>query len=92
MSPVQLGLAAIGLVLLVLGGWRARDYWGRYRVIEAREANIRRYEAWRGGRAVDDEGPSTAEMLAQELRRDLTIWGVVAAAGIALIVVALLIG
>lgn len=88
MSPLNLVLLAGGVVAAAVGFVRARGPWGRYQALKTQEANIARYEAWRGG--LRDSGPTGAsvaiEMLRSELRIDaaIIVTGVVAAlAGLA---------
>ena len=40
-----------GLLLLGLGLWQVRQPLARYRSLEATQANLRRYDDWRGGPA-----------------------------------------
>jgi hypothetical protein len=82
MPAVNLVLIAAGIVLLGTGLGRARGPWARYRALKAQEDNIARYESWRGG--LRDTGPTGAsvamEMLRSQLRVDLAIAGLGAAA------------
>jgi len=81
MGALDLVLAAAGLVILAYGAWRAWRPWQRARALAATEANLRRYESWRGGRTADDAGPSSAELMRRELRGQVLRWGGVAAIG-----------
>lgn len=78
MSGTGLAVAAVGLLLIVIGLVRARGPWARYRALKAQEDNIARYESWRGG--LRDTGPTGAsvalEMLRSQLRIDAAIAGV----------------
>jgi len=82
MPAVNLVLIAAGIVLLGTALGRARGPWARYRALKAQEDNIARYESWRGG--LRDTGPTGAsvamEMLRSQLRVDLAIAGLGAAA------------
>jgi len=77
-TTTGLALAAVGVVLIVIGAARARGPWGRYQALKAQEQNIARYEAWRGGlRETGPTGASVAiEMLRLRLRIDAAIAGV----------------
>jgi hypothetical protein len=76
----------LGIVLIVVGYTRARRPWARYQELKAQEANLARYEGWRGTRLRDD-GPSAATIMAQELRRKAQVAGLVAIAGFVLVFV-----
>jgi hypothetical protein len=82
------GLVVLGVVLIVAGVLRARGPWGRYQALKAQEANIARYESWRGGlRDTGTTGASVAMDLARSQARNA---GFVAGVGVALVVVGLL--
>jgi hypothetical protein len=86
MGVVNLICWGLGVVLIAVGYLRAKGPWARYRALKAQEANISRYEGWRGSRLRDD-GPSAASLMAQELRRQAQIAGLVAVAGFVLVFV-----
>ena len=86
MGPINLACWAVGVLLIVVGYLRARGPWRRYQALKEQEANIARYEGWRGTRLRDD-GPSAASIMAQELRRQAQIGGLVAVAGFILVFV-----
>lgn len=86
MSPINLLFWGIGVLLIVVGYTRARNPWRRYQELKAQEANLERYEGWRGTRLRDD-GPSAASIMASELRRRAQIAGLVAVAGFVLVFV-----
>jgi hypothetical protein len=86
MGVINLVCWALGVVLIVVGYQRARGPWARYQELKAQEANLARYETWRGKR-VRDEGPSAASIMAQELRRRAQIGGSIVAVGFVLLVV-----
>jgi hypothetical protein len=86
MSPINLICWGVGVLLIVVGYSRARGPWRRYQNLKEQEANIARYEGWRGTRLRDD-GPSAASIMAQEMRRKAQIAGLVALAGFVLVFV-----
>ena len=86
MGAINLVLWGAGVILIALGYVRARAPWRRYQALKAQEANIARYEGWRGTRLRDD-GPSAADFLAVELRRQAQIWAGVAILGLVLVFV-----
>jgi hypothetical protein len=86
MGAINLICWGIGVALIAVGYLRARGPWGRYQELKAQEANIARYEGWRGSRLRDD-GPSAASLMAEQLRRKAQMAGLVAVAGFVLVFV-----
>jgi hypothetical protein len=86
MGAINLICWGTGVALIAVGYLRARGPWGRYQELKAQEANIARYEGWRGSR-VRDEGPSAASLMAEQLRRKAQMAGLVAVAGFVLVFV-----
>ena len=86
MGLINLICWVIGVLLIVVGYGRARGPWRRYQALKEQEANIARYEGWRGTRLRDDS-PSAADLMAQVLRRQAQIGGLVAVAGFVLVFV-----
>jgi len=86
MGPINLICWVLGVVLIAAGYVRARGPWSRYQELKAQEANLARYEGWRGTRLRDD-GPSAASIMAQELRRRAQIGGLILVAGFVLVFV-----
>jgi hypothetical protein len=86
MGAINLVCWGLGIALIAVGYARARGPWARYQQIKAQEANISRYEGWRGSRLRDD-GPSAASIMADEFRRKAQVSGLVAIAGFVLVFV-----
>jgi uncharacterized membrane protein len=86
MGVLNLVCWAIGVVLIVVGYTQARGPWGKYQQLKSQEANISRYEGWRGTRLRDD-GPSAASIMAQEMRDRVRLWGAVLIVGFVLVFV-----
>jgi hypothetical protein len=85
---VNLILWAAGVVLVAVGYLRAREPWQRYQALKAQQANVDRYDAWRGrATATSASGPSGAEIAMQLYRRQAQIWAGVAVLGFVLIFV-----
>ena len=80
MSAINLVLLAGGVVAAAVGLARARGPWGRYQALKTQEANIARYEAWRGG--LRDSGPTGASVANEMLRSELRIDGAIVVAGV----------
>jgi hypothetical protein len=80
-----------GIVLIALGAWQVRAPLARYRALEATEANLRRYDDWRGTRLVDDTERTGADEMRDLLRGRVRLWSAVIVAGIVLVVVGLIV-
>ena len=90
MGLLNLVLLAAGVVLLVVGAVRARTPYQRYMALKEQDANIARYEAWRGG--VRSDAKSGASVAMQVLRRQAQVGVAVAIVGFVLVVLAFVIG
>jgi uncharacterized membrane protein len=83
MGPINLVLWAAGVVLIALGYLRAKAPWLRYQELKAQDANIARYEAWRGGlRSDSNTGASVAMDI---LKRQAQIGVAIAIVGFVLV-------
>lgn len=89
MGFMSLGLIAAGIVLIVVGVVRARDPYRRYMALREQDANIARYEAWRGGSRPD--GRTGASVAMQLLRRQAQIGGGIVIAGFVLVIAGFLV-
>lgn len=82
-------MGLIGIVLLVagigaiaVGVLRIRGPLAMIRHLDATDANLRRYEEWRGKRnSIDVDGPTGADVMRAHMRRRVILWGVVIAVG-----------
>ncbi len=90
MGPLNLALGFAGIILIVLGYRRGRRPWARYRELRAQDANVARYEAWRGG--VRDGSPTGASVAMALLRRQARDAALVAGAGVVLVVLGFVLG
>jgi uncharacterized membrane protein len=82
---VGVGLILAGFVLIVVGAMRARVPYRRYMALKDQDANVARYEAWRGGARPDSKTGASVAM--QMLRRQAQIGGGIVIAGFALVIV-----
>jgi len=82
---VGIGLVVVGAALTALGFVRARGPWARYRALKAEDANIARYEAWRGG--LRDSGTTGASVAMAVLRKQARDGALISVVGIVLAVV-----
>ncbi len=83
MGPLNLVLWAGGIVLIAVGYVRARDPWRRYQALKEQDANVARYEAWRGG--VRDDGKTGASVAMEMLRRQARVGAGIAIVGVVLV-------
>ena len=83
MGPLNLLLWAVGVVLIAVGYTRAAPAWRRYSALRAQDANVQRYEQWRGGPR--DDGKTGASVAMQMFQRTARTWGAVAVAGFILV-------
>lgn len=90
MGWLSVGLIAIGVALIVLGALRAREPYRRYMSLKEQDANVARYEAWRGGPRPDAKTGASVAM--QLYRRQAQLGAGVAIAGIVLVVAGFVIG
>jgi hypothetical protein len=91
MEPLSLALIAAGILALVIGVSRIRGPLATIRRLEETEANLRRYEVWRGrDTSVRADGPTGADEMRALMRRSALLWGGLIVAGIVAIVAGLL--
>jgi hypothetical protein len=83
-GAVNVALWGAGIALVVLGYTRARRPWSRYQALKDQEANVARYESWRGG--VRDRSTTGASVAMDMARREARLWGLAAIVGFVLIV------
>ena len=89
MGPLNIALWIAGAVLIAIGYSRGRGPWARYRALKEQDANVARYEAWRGG--VRDDGKTGASVAMAVLRRQTQVAAGIAIAGVVLVFVGFLI-
>jgi uncharacterized membrane protein len=89
MGPLNLVLWVAGVALMVVGYRRARGPWARYRSLKEQDANVARYEAWRGG--VRDDGKTGASVAMEVLRRQAQVAAAVGVVGFVLVFLGFLI-
>ena len=71
MGLVNIVLWVAGVALIAVGYNRARGPWARYQQLKEQDANVARYEAWRGG--LRDDGSTGASVAMAVLRRQAQI-------------------
>jgi len=88
MELLNLALVALGVAAMAAGYARARGPWARYQALKEQDANITRYETWRGG--LRDTGTTGASIAMEVLRRQARDGALIMAAGFAIVVVGFL--
>jgi hypothetical protein len=88
-GPLNIVLWLGGVALIAIGYSRARRPWARYQQLKSQDANVARYEAWRGG--LRDDGATGASVAMALLRRQAQIGGAIAIAGVVLVFLGFLI-
>lgn len=83
MGPLNLLLWLLGIALVAVGYTRAKGPWARYQALRAQDANVARYESWRGG--VRSDEPTGASVAMAMLRRQAQLAGLIAVLGVVLI-------
>jgi hypothetical protein len=84
MSLLNVVLWVAGIILVALGWQRARGPWNRYQALREQDANIARYERWRGG--VRDHETTGASVAMTMLRRQARTGVGVAIVGVVLVI------
>ncbi|HJP90259.1 MAG TPA: hypothetical protein VJ850_14585 [Candidatus Limnocylindrales bacterium] len=74
-----IALMVAGAIIIAVGYARFRRPWARYQALKAEDANIARYESWRGG--LRDSGPTGASVAMDILRAQVRQAGLLMGAG-----------
>ena len=83
MDTAAIALILGGIAAIAIGIWKVRGPLATIRQLDATEANLARYETWRGKRtSVEADGPTGADEMRALMRQRVLIWGVVIGAGI----------
>jgi hypothetical protein len=88
-GPLNVVLWLGGVILIAIGYTRAKRPWSRYRALKEQDANVARYEAWRGG--VRDDGATGASVAMAILRRQAQTAGLIVVAGFVLLFIGFLV-
>ena len=87
-SAVGYGLILVGAIVIVVGIARARGPWSRYQALKAQDANVARYESWRGG--LRDSGTTGASVAMDLLRKQARDGATIAVVGGVIAIIGLL--
>ena len=80
---LNLVLWIAGVVLIAVGYTRAKGPWARYQQLKEQDANVARYESWRGG--VRDTSTSGASVAMELFRRQARTGAAIALVGFVLV-------
>ena len=83
MGPLNLLLWAAGIMLIAVGYLRAKGPYQRYMALKEQDANVARYEAWRGG--IRSDSKTGASVAMEILRRQAQVGGLIAIVGLVLV-------
>jgi hypothetical protein len=93
MDVMGLALIVGGIAAIAVGVLQVRGPLATIRRLDQTEANLERYETWRGRRTgVEADGPTGADVMRAQMRQRVLLWGVVIGAGAVLVVLGLVIG
>jgi hypothetical protein len=84
-------LIAAGATAIAVGALRVRGPLATIRRLDETEANLERYETWRGKRsAIEADGPTGADEMRALMRQRAMLWGALIGAGVVSVVVGLI--
>jgi|GEM_PF-687752 len=93
MDPLGLVLIVAGIAGITVGALQMRAPLATIRRLDETEANLARYETWRGKHTgIEADGPTGADEMRAQMRQRVMLWGVVAGAGVVSIVIGLVVG
>ena len=91
MDALSLVLIAGGIVAVIVGALQMRGPLAVIRRLDETQANLARYETWRGKQTGPQaDGPTGADEMRAQMRQRLLLWGIVAGAGVVSVFVGLL--
>lgn len=93
MEILGLLLMAGGAIAIAVGVLQARGPLATIRHLDQTQANLERYDSWRGKNSgVQADGPTGADIMRAQMRQRLLLWAAVIVAGVVAVVVGLLVG
>ncbi len=91
MDVLSLVLIVGGIIAVVIAALQVRGPLATIRRLDETQANLDRYETWRGKQTGPQaDGPTGADVMRAQMRQRLMLWGVVAGAGAVSVLVGLL--
>ncbi len=93
MGVLGLLLVVAGVAVIAVAAMQVRGPLAKIRQLDQTEANLARYESWRGKQTgVQAEGPTGADIMRQQMRQRVLLWAGVGGVGAVLIVLGLIVG
>lgn len=93
MDVIGLVLIAGGIAAIVVGAFQIRGPMATIRRLDETEANLARYENWRGKQTGPQaDGPTGADEMRAQMRQRMMLWGVVIGSGVVSVVMGLIVG
>jgi hypothetical protein len=91
MGIISLALIVAGIAAVIVAALQMRGPLATIRRLDEAQANIDRYETWRGKQTGPQaEGPTGADEMRAQRRGRLILWGLVAGVGVVGVLVGLL--
>lgn len=91
MNVLSLVLIIGGIAAIVVAALQMRGPLATVRRLDEAQANIDRYESWRGKQTGPQaDGPTGADVMRAQMRQRMILWGVVAGAGVVSVFVGLI--
>ena len=91
MEALSIVLIAGGVIAVIVGTLQMRGPLATIRRLDEAQANIDRYETWRGKQTGPQaDGPTGADEMRAQMRQRLILWGALAGAGVVSVFVGLL--
>jgi hypothetical protein len=92
MDVLSLVLIAGGVIAVAIGLLQLRGPLATIRRLDETQANLERYESWRGKQTGPQAGgPTGADEMRAQMRQRVLLWGAVAAAGVVAVFAGLLV-
>lgn len=85
MPLLNIVLWAAGVGLMAVGAARARGPYSRWQSLKETDENLRRYDQWRGSRDAGVHEVTGADVMREELRRQIRVSLAVVAVGFVLV-------
>lgn len=93
MNVLSLVLIVGGVAAVIVGVLQIRGPLATIRHLDETEANLARYETWRGKQTGPQaDGPTGADEMRLQMRQRVMAWGVVTGAGVVSVLVGLIAG
>lgn len=93
MDVLAIVLIVGGIAAIVVAVLQMRGPLATIRRLDETQANLERYESWRGKQTgVQADGPTGADVMRSQMRQRLVLWGAIAGAGVLSLLLGLALG